>query len=73
MNNTEFLIEAALEVLKTADPVDKARLGDAAANRWLQGEISLPFRQDDDPSVPNRPARPSNVRLSSSLLFSPNP
>lgn len=63
MSGAETLLEAALEVLNTSDPVDKARLGDAAANRWLKGEISVPSRQDDDLPVPNRPARPSNVRL----------
>ncbi|KAI0515771.1 hypothetical protein KFK09_008438 [Dendrobium nobile] len=71
---TETLLEAALEVLNTADPIQKARLGEAAAKRWLQGEISVPFRQDDDLPIPNRPARLSSVLLSSSLplIMTPN-
>ncbi|PKU84592.1 hypothetical protein MA16_Dca024513 [Dendrobium catenatum] len=63
MSDTETLLEAALEVLNTADPIQKARLGEAAAKRWLQGEISVPFRQDDDLPIPNRPARLSSVKL----------
>ncbi|KAG0447919.1 hypothetical protein HPP92_028085 [Vanilla planifolia] len=59
---SETLVEAALEVLNTADPAEKARLGDAIANRWLKGEISIPFHSGEDSSVPCRPARPSNVR-----------
>uniref|UniRef100_A0A7N0TLD0 Uncharacterized protein n=1 Tax=Kalanchoe fedtschenkoi TaxID=63787 RepID=A0A7N0TLD0_KALFE len=36
----ESLIEAALRVLNTADPFQKARLGDSVATRWLQGAIT---------------------------------
>lgn len=59
---TETLVEAALRVLNTADPFEKARLGDSAATRWLQGRIASPYDAALDLPVPNRPARPANVR-----------
>ncbi|EHA8588683.1 hypothetical protein COCNU_scaffold006300G000010 [Cocos nucifera] len=59
----QTLVEAALEILNTADPVEKARLGEAAATRWLQGTVSLPYRDHGDLPVPDRPARLSNVKL----------
>lgn len=61
----QTLVEAALEVLNTADPVEKVRLGEAAATRWLEGAISLPYRADDpcDLPVPDRPARLPTVKL----------
>jgi hypothetical protein len=61
-DRAETLVEAALRVLNTADPFEKARLGDSVASQWLQGAITQPY----DPSlalpVPDRPARLSNVR-----------
>lgn len=58
------LVDWALEILSTADPDEKARLGDLAASRWLRGDIPLPY----DPSrparpPPDRPARSAEVRL----------
>ncbi|CAD6211277.1 unnamed protein product [Miscanthus lutarioriparius] len=58
------LVDWALEILSTADPDEKARLGDLAASRWLRGDIPLPY----DPSrlarpTPDRPARSAEVRL----------
>ena len=58
------LVDWALEILSTADPDEKARLGDLAASRWLRGDIPLPY----DPSrparpPPDRPARSADVRL----------
>ncbi|XP_062215537.1 uncharacterized protein LOC133916064 [Phragmites australis] len=58
------LVDWALEILLTADPDKKARLGDLAASRWLRGDIPLPY----DPSrparpPPDRPARSAAVRL----------
>ncbi|MQM05639.1 hypothetical protein Taro_038451 [Colocasia esculenta] len=61
----QTLVEAALEVLNTADPFEKARLGEDAAARWLRGDISRPHYGESednegrcDPlSVPDRPAR----------------
>lgn len=58
------LVDWALEILSTADPDEKARLGDLAASRWLSGDIPLPY----DPSrparlPPDRPARSAEVRL----------
>ncbi|PON32622.1 hypothetical protein TorRG33x02_356140 [Trema orientale] len=61
--NEETLVEAALRVLKTADPFEKARLGDSVATRWLQGEIIRPYDPTVDLPVPDRPARLSNVKL----------
>lgn len=58
---TETLVEAALRILNTADPVEKAKLGEAVATRWHQGFISEPYHQSLDFHVPDRPARPSNV------------
>ncbi|KAM6600649.1 hypothetical protein CsatA_020258 [Cannabis sativa] len=56
----ETLVEAALQVLNTADPFEKARLGDSVASRWLQGEITRPYHPTLDPIVPDRPARLSD-------------
>lgn len=58
------LVDWALEILDTADPDEKARLGDLAATEWLRGAIPLPY----DPSrparpPPDRPARSAAVRL----------
>ncbi|GJN31551.1 hypothetical protein PR202_gb19962 [Eleusine coracana subsp. coracana] len=58
------LVDWALEILSTADPDEKARLGDLAASLWLCGDIPLPY----DPSrpahaPPDRPARSDDVRL----------
>uniref|UniRef100_A0A0D9Z7P9 DUF455 domain-containing protein n=1 Tax=Oryza glumipatula TaxID=40148 RepID=A0A0D9Z7P9_9ORYZ len=58
------LVDWALEILGTADPDEKARLGDLAATEWLRGAIPLPY----DPSrparpPPDRPARSAAVRL----------
>lgn len=64
------LVEASLQVLNTADPVEKARLGESIATKWLQGFISLPFRPHDPPPlVPDRPSRLPNVKLVPSRLM----
>ncbi|XP_019150899.1 PREDICTED: uncharacterized protein LOC109147711 [Ipomoea nil] len=65
----ETLVEAALRVLNTADPVEKASLGDDVANRWLQGLISRPYHPSLDLPVPDRPARLTNVKLVSPSLM----
>lgn len=71
----ETLVEAALQVLNTADPFEKARLGDSVASRWLNGAMAEPY----DPSggelmVPDRPARLSSVRtILHSLVFDEMP
>lgn len=57
----ETLVEAALRVLNTADPFEKARLGDEVANRWLQGEIKKPYYPSVQLAVPDRPSRLSDV------------
>lgn len=57
----ETLVEAALRVLNTADPVEKAKLGDAIACKWLQGVISQPYHPSIDLHIPDRPARLTNV------------
>ncbi|KAI5405625.1 hypothetical protein KIW84_052412, partial [Lathyrus oleraceus] len=59
----ETLIEAALRVLNTADPFEKARLGDSVASRWLDGSIAEPYKLSIDLLVPDRPARLSSVKL----------
>ncbi|RYR41636.1 hypothetical protein Ahy_A08g038043 isoform B [Arachis hypogaea] len=59
----ETLVEAALRVLNTADPFEKARLGDSVASRWLHGAIALPYHPSRNLPVPDRPARLSNVKL----------
>ncbi|XP_016551825.1 uncharacterized protein LOC107851354 isoform X2 [Capsicum annuum] len=57
----ETLVEAALRVLNTADPVEKARIGDEVANKWLQGIISQPYNPSQELLVvPDRPARLTN-------------
>lgn len=61
MGSSETLVEAALRVLTTADPFEKARLGDQVANQWLQGPITLPYHPSQDFAVPDRPARLTNV------------
>lgn len=64
-------MEAALRVLNTADPFEKARLGDEVANKWLQGDISLPYHASVDITVPDRPARLANVRRNALLILFP--
>lgn len=65
MSEKETLVEAALRVLNTADPVDKAKLGDEVATKWLQGLIIQPYTtHSQDFTVPDRPARPETVRFS---------
>ncbi|KAK7351007.1 hypothetical protein VNO77_10123 [Canavalia gladiata] len=59
----ESLVEAALRVLNTADPFEKARLGDSVASRWLNGAIAEPYDPSRDLTVPDRPARLSTVKL----------
>lgn len=62
---TETLVEAALRVLNTADPAEKARLGDQVAAEWLAGLIARPYDPSSlhDLTLPHRPARLSNVRF----------
>ena len=57
------LVEAALNVLNEADPLKKASAGEAAATSWLQGNIPRAYSDADSGllSVPDRPARLSNV------------
>ncbi|KAK9168456.1 hypothetical protein Syun_000596 [Stephania yunnanensis] len=66
---TETLVEAALRVLNTPDPFEKANLGEAVASRWIHGSITESFSQCVDLNVPDRPARPSNVKLVSPSLM----
>ncbi|CAL9150495.1 unnamed protein product [Musa hybrid cultivar] len=66
----QTLVEAALEVLNTPDPFEKARLGEAVAARWLLDDISVPYRNDGPPPlVPDRPARLSSVKLVSPSMM----
>lgn len=62
-SESETLVEAALRVLNTADPFDKARLGDLVASKWLDGTITLPYNPSLHLPVPDRPARLTNVKL----------
>ncbi|RCV44708.1 hypothetical protein SEVIR_9G399000v4 [Setaria viridis] len=58
------LVDWALQILSTADPDEKARLGDLAASLWLCGEIPLPYDPSRPaPPPPDRPARSAEVRL----------
>ncbi|KAJ7969407.1 Ferritin/ribonucleotide reductase-like protein [Quillaja saponaria] len=66
---TQTLVEAALRVLNTADPFEKARLGDSVACQWLQGTITHPYDPSVDLNAPDRPARLSNVKLVSPSLM----
>ncbi|QCE15605.1 uncharacterized protein LOC114196197 [Vigna unguiculata] len=63
--NQETLVEAALRVLNTADPFEKARLGDSVATRWLNGAMAEPYDPSagDHLTLPDRPARLSSVKL----------
>ncbi|KAK7353336.1 hypothetical protein VNO80_18781 [Phaseolus coccineus] len=63
--NQETLVEAALRVLNTADPFEKARLGDSVATRWLNGAMAKPYDPSagDHLTLPDRPARLSSVKL----------
>ncbi|KAB2063413.1 hypothetical protein F383_11266 [Gossypium arboreum] len=65
----ETLVEAALRVLNTADPFEKARQGDSVASKWLQGTITRPYNPSQDLPVPDRPARLTNVKLVSPSLM----
>lgn len=62
-DRVETLVEAALRVLHTADPYEKARLGDSFSSQWLQGTIIQPYDPSVDLPVPERPARLANVLL----------
>lgn len=64
----ETLVEAAVRVLNTADPFEKARLGDEVANKWLQGHIRQSYDPFVDLTVPDRPARLSDVSCIFPLL-----
>lgn len=68
---TETLIEAALRVLNTADPFEKARLGDEVANKWLHGVTTQAYdpSSSKDLIVPDRPARLGTVSCIRSLNF----
>ncbi|CAK7325334.1 unnamed protein product [Dovyalis caffra] len=66
---SETLVEAALRVLNTADPFEKAKLGDSVASKWLQGSISQAYNPSLDFPVPDRPARLANVKLVSPSLM----
>lgn len=66
----ETLVEAALRILTTVDPFEKARLGDSVASGWLHGSISQPYIPSRDLVVPDRPARLSTVCIHSILLSS---
>ncbi|BBG97765.1 hypothetical protein Prudu_006988 [Prunus dulcis] len=61
MSGDESLVEAALRVLNTADPFEKARVGDSVAAQWLGGVITRAYDASVDLPVPDRPARLSNV------------
>lgn len=62
---SETLVEAALRILNTADPFEKAKLGDLVASKWQQGSIFQAYSPSLDFPVPDRPARLANVsRLS---------
>ncbi|KAL1201449.1 hypothetical protein V5N11_002654 [Cardamine amara subsp. amara] len=65
----ETLIEAAIRVLNTSDPNEKARLGDSIAVKWLQGSIAEAYDPTVDLPVPDRPARLTNVKLVSPSLM----
>ncbi|KAL9240853.1 hypothetical protein vseg_015027 [Gypsophila vaccaria] len=67
--STETLVEAALQILNTSDPFEKAKLGDAVATQWLQGRVPEPYDPSTDLHVPARPARPANVKLVSPGLM----
>ncbi|KAM0023217.1 putative Ferritin-like superfamily [Helianthus debilis subsp. tardiflorus] len=70
MTGGETLVEAALRVLNTPDPVEKAKLGDQIANNWLQGLILDSYTPSQpDFMVPDRPARLTNVKLVSPSLM----
>ncbi|KAJ0101188.1 hypothetical protein Patl1_05968 [Pistacia atlantica] len=68
-NESDTLVEAALRVLNTEDPFEKAGLGDSVASKWLDGTITLPYNPSLDLPVPDRPARLTNVKLVSPSLM----
>ncbi|KAH6784122.1 3-oxoacyl-acyl-carrier synthase-like protein of unknown function [Perilla frutescens var. hirtella] len=59
----ETLVEEALRVLNTADPFEKARLGDEIARKWLKGDIESAYDTSKEIEIPDRPARLANVKL----------
>jgi len=57
--SSNFLVDAAAQILATADPLEKVRLSAIAAEGWssgslLPGGVSVP---------PDRPARPPQPQL----------
>lgn len=73
VSEAETLVEAALRVLNTPDPVEKAQLGESVATSWLKGVITCPFNTSSSSSadliVPDRPARLTNVLVSPSFVY----
>lgn len=67
---TETLVEAALRILNTPDPFEKARLGDWVASQWLRGSISRAYDPELDLPVPERPARLANVLIHGGFCLS---
>ncbi|XP_010558255.1 PREDICTED: uncharacterized protein LOC104826966 [Tarenaya hassleriana] len=65
----ETLVEAAIRILNTPDPFEKARLGDSVATQWLHGLILDPYDPSADLPVPDRPARLADVKLVSPSLM----
>lgn len=82
-STTLTLVDAALQVLREADPFEKARIGEEVAARWLNGDISVAYRSHADHKSnsstiantcghllpPDRPARSDIIDLVPSNLM----
>jgi uncharacterized ferritin-like protein (DUF455 family) len=67
----ETLVEAAVRVVKIGDVKEKARIGEEVATQWLHGGGGgfQAYRDNQQLGLPDRPARPSQVRLVSPSLM----
>ncbi|KAM1782752.1 hypothetical protein ACFX11_041185 [Malus domestica] len=65
-SENESLVEAAIRVLNTAHPFEKARVGESKATQWLRGTTTRAY----DPSVNLSLRSPHHAHQQFSLYFS---
>ena len=56
-------VKAAVRILETADPMEKAALTETTARLWFEGRFAFTHcPHGTDPKPPDKPARDSRVR-----------
>jgi uncharacterized ferritin-like protein (DUF455 family) len=57
-------LEAAVQILLTPDPFEKAAMTSQVAADWRSGELATAYQVDgDDPCPPDKPARDGRVKI----------